>query len=66
MTSPAVIVISVPDALEDVLRRLVDQARELVQVLESREVTDNTSLCLKILRPAPGWSQSQPDSALWQ
>ena len=33
---PAIVMVSVPDALEDVICRLIDHPRELIQVLGSR------------------------------
>ena len=46
---PAVVMVSVPDALEDVIRRLIDHPREFIQVLGGRGLlrihADNTETC---------------------
>ena len=53
--------VSVPDALEDVICNLINHFRELIQVLERSGYKESF---LRILRPVPGKNQSQPDSAL--
>ena len=59
---PAVIVVSVPDALEDVICNLIDHFRELIKVLERKSGYKGS--ILRILRPVPGKNQSRPDSVL--
>ena len=54
--------VSVFDALDDVIRNLIDHFRELIQVLKWRSCYKGS--ILRILRPVPGKNQSQPDSAL--
>ena len=47
--------VSVPDALEDVICHLINQYRELIQVLERISVFKE--YILRILRPVPVKSQ---------